>query len=63
MFLEFFSADITPGYGFGRHPHSRIATLTWRPGCDVQYEDTTGQKGTLKAGGLEWMNAGVALRS
>jgi redox-sensitive bicupin YhaK (pirin superfamily) len=40
------------------HPHSGIATLTWQPGSDVQYEDTTGQKGLLKAGGLEWMNAG-----
>jgi len=41
------------------HPHSGIATLTWQPGCDVEYRDTTGQSGILKAGGLEWMNAGL----
>lgn len=58
IFLDFFDAEITPGFGFGMHPHSGIATLTWQPGTDVQYEDTTGQKGVLKAGGLEWMNAG-----
>jgi redox-sensitive bicupin YhaK (pirin superfamily) len=58
VFLDFFNSEIFPGFGFGMHPHSGIATLTWQPGCDVRYEDTTGQKGTLKAGGLEWMNAG-----
>ena len=60
IFLDFFDADVSPGFGFGMHPHSGIATLTWQPGCDVQYQDTTGQKGLLKAGGLEWMNAGGA---
>ena len=59
VFLDFFSANVTPGFGFGMHPHSGIATLTWQPGCDVQYTDTTGQSGVLKAGGVEWMNAGV----
>ena len=58
VFLDFFSATVTPGFGFDMHPHSGIATLTWQPGCDVQYTDTTGQAGLLKAGGLEWMNAG-----
>jgi redox-sensitive bicupin YhaK (pirin superfamily) len=58
IFLDFFDADIQPGFGFPMHPHSGIATLTWQPGCDVQYGDTTGQSGVLRAGGLEWMNAG-----
>jgi redox-sensitive bicupin YhaK (pirin superfamily) len=57
IFLDFFHASIGPGFGFGMHPHSGIATLTWQPGSDVQYEDTTGKNGILKAGGLEWMNA------
>jgi redox-sensitive bicupin YhaK (pirin superfamily) len=58
IFLDFFNAEIEPGFGFGMHPHSGIATLTWQPGTDVRYSDTTGQNGILKAGGLEWMNAG-----
>lgn len=58
IFLDYFNAEIKPGFGFPMHPHSGIATLTWQPGCDVQYQDTTGQSGLLQAGGLEWMNAG-----
>jgi len=58
VFLDHFDAEIRPGFGFGMHPHSGIATLTWQPDTDVRYEDTTGQKGVLLAGGLEWMNAG-----
>jgi redox-sensitive bicupin YhaK (pirin superfamily) len=57
VFLDYLDADLKAGFGFGMHPHSGIATLTWQPDCDVQYEDTTGQKGVLSAGGLEWMNA------
>ena len=58
IFLDYFNAQIEPGFGFPMHPHSGIATLTWQPNTDVAYEDTTGQRGTLQAGGLEWMNAG-----
>lgn len=58
IFLDFFNAPVERGFGFPMHPHSGIATLTWQPGCDVRYQDTTGKKGVLKAGGLEWMNAG-----
>lgn len=58
IFLDHFKADVPAGFGFGWHPHSGIATLTWQPDRDIAYEDTTGQAGTLPAGGLEWMNAG-----
>jgi redox-sensitive bicupin YhaK (pirin superfamily) len=44
--------------GFGMHPHSGIATLTFLSQGDVRYEDTTGQSGVLLAGGVEWMQAG-----
>jgi redox-sensitive bicupin YhaK (pirin superfamily) len=40
------------------HPHSGIATLTFMIEGDVGYEDTTGKKGVLPAGGVEWMRAG-----
>ena len=57
VFLDFIQADIPQGFGFGMHPHSGLATLTWQPDCDIQYEDSIGMNGVLKAGGLEWMNA------
>ncbi|NDZ17425.1 hypothetical protein C7T35_03315 [Variovorax sp. WS11] len=44
--------------GFGMHPHSGIATLTFMNEGDVSYEDTTGMEGVLPAGGVEWMRAG-----
>jgi redox-sensitive bicupin YhaK (pirin superfamily) len=44
--------------GFGMHPHSGIATLTYLVEGDVAYEDTTGKQGVLPAGGVEWMRAG-----
>jgi redox-sensitive bicupin YhaK (pirin superfamily) len=43
---------------FGIHPHSGIATLTVVLRGGVIYEDTTGKKGSIPSGGLEWMKAG-----
>ncbi|MDM0042379.1 pirin family protein [Variovorax sp. J22G21] len=59
VFLDLF--DLRPPTehrGFGMHPHSGIATLTFMIEGDVGYEDTTGQKGVLPVGGVEWMRAG-----
>lgn len=58
IFLDYVSGKIAPGTGFGFHPHSGIATLTYQVNADIAYEDTTGQKGVVKATGLEWMRAG-----
>lgn len=43
---------------FGFHPHSGIATLTLLLEGGFAYEDSTGQKGTMDPGAVEWMNAG-----
>jgi redox-sensitive bicupin YhaK (pirin superfamily) len=43
---------------FGIHPHSGIATLTVVLSGELVYEDTTGKKGSVATGGLEWMRAG-----
>jgi redox-sensitive bicupin YhaK (pirin superfamily) len=59
VFLDLFS--FTPNgdnRGFGMHPHSGIATLTFTMEGDVVYEDTTGKSGLLPSGGVEWMRAG-----
>ena len=59
VFLDLFDFKPTAGHkGFGMHPHSGIATLTFMIEGDVGYEDTTGKKGVLSAGGVEWMRAG-----
>jgi redox-sensitive bicupin YhaK (pirin superfamily) len=58
VFLD--HVDTTGGStsGFGLHPHSGIATVTWIMEGNVSYEDTTGETGKIPTGGLEWMRAG-----
>ncbi len=58
VFLDHVHGHVPPGAGFGWHPHSGIATLTYQLNADTQYEDTAGQKGLVAATGLEWMRAG-----
>ncbi len=58
VFLDYLNGQIQPGTGFGFHPHSGIATLTYQLNADVEYEDTAGQQGIVRATGLEWLRAG-----
>jgi redox-sensitive bicupin YhaK (pirin superfamily) len=58
VFLDHVEGTVAPGSGFGWHPHSGIATLSYSLDADLAYEDTTGQAGKVEATGLEWMRAG-----
>src|ERR1700731_301445 len=60
VFLDLFDTQGKPNpfAGFGLHPHSGIATLTYVAKGSVRYEDTNGATGLLPAGGVEWMRAG-----
>jgi redox-sensitive bicupin YhaK (pirin superfamily) len=58
VFLDLIDNQGKPFSGFGLHPHSGIATLTYVAEGSVRYEDTNGATGLLRAGGLEWMRAG-----
>jgi redox-sensitive bicupin YhaK (pirin superfamily) len=58
VFLDELRGSVPAGAGFGFHPHSGIATLTYQLNADVEYEDTAGQRGRVRATGLEWMRAG-----
>jgi redox-sensitive bicupin YhaK (pirin superfamily) len=58
VFLDLFDNGGQAFRGFGLHPHSGIATLTYMAEGSVSYEDTTGARGVLAAGGVEWMQAG-----
>jgi redox-sensitive bicupin YhaK (pirin superfamily) len=57
VFLDYF--DINPGRSpaIGFHPHSGIATLTLLLKGQISYEETSGTKGIIEAGGVEWMRA------
>jgi redox-sensitive bicupin YhaK (pirin superfamily) len=58
VFLDLIDNQGTPFTGFGLHPHSGIATVTYIAEGSVRYEDTNGATGLLPAGGVEWMRAG-----
>ena len=58
VFLDHAEVAPRPEPLFGIHPHSGIATLTVVLSGGLAYEDTTGKKGSVPTGGLEWMKAG-----
>ena len=58
VFLDLIDNQGTPFTGFGLHPHSGIATVTYIAEGSVRYEDTNGATGLLPSGGIEWMRAG-----
>jgi len=58
VFLDLFDISATGAPNFGWHPHSGIATLTVLHEGAIEYQETTGVKGVLPAGGIEWMRAG-----
>ena len=56
--LGLLDTDKTAFPGFGLHPHSGIATLTFLFEGSFGYEDTTGAAGMLPEGGVEWFKSG-----
>jgi redox-sensitive bicupin YhaK (pirin superfamily) len=58
VFLDLFDISATGAPNFGWHPHSGIATITVLHRGAVEYQETTGVKGVLPAGGVEYMRAG-----
>jgi redox-sensitive bicupin YhaK (pirin superfamily) len=57
VFLDLFDNEGLPFNG-PLHPHSGIATLTYVAEGAVSYIDPDNVRGTLPAGGIEWMQAG-----
>jgi redox-sensitive bicupin YhaK (pirin superfamily) len=58
VFLDYFEAPSSGGPPMADHPHSGIATHTTLLQGSVGYRDSTGKSGTLRAGSIEWMQAG-----
>src|SRR5207237_3602431 len=57
VFLDLFDHEGAPFNGH-LHPHSGIATLSYLAEGAVSFIDPDNVKGTLSAGGVEWMQAG-----
>jgi redox-sensitive bicupin YhaK (pirin superfamily) len=58
VFLDYFDFERGGGDGGPVHPHSGIATHTTLLEGSLVYGDSTGASGTLRAGSVEWMQAG-----
>jgi redox-sensitive bicupin YhaK (pirin superfamily) len=57
VFLDYFDIDPKHMPVIGFHPHSGIATLTLLLEGRISYEETSGTKGIIEQGGVEWMRA------
>lgn len=57
VFLDHFELGDAPGLTMGLHPHSGIATLTYLFDGAIKFEDTTGERGVMQAGCVEWFKA------
>lgn len=47
--------------GFPWHPHRGIETVTYLISGRIDHEDSLGNKGTISAGGCQWMTAGSGI--
>ena len=57
VFLDLFDHTGEP-FELGLHPHSGIATLTYVAEGSIGYTDPDGARGSVRPGGVEWMQAG-----
>src|SRR5260370_8301932 len=55
VFLDLIDNQGTPFTGFGLHPHSGIATVTYIAEGSVHYDDTNGATGLLPPDAIAWI--------
>lgn len=52
---------LAPNSGFGMHPHQNMEIITYMLSGELQHEDSTGGKGVIKTGDLQYMSAGSGI--
>lgn len=63
LMLDAFDSSNPDDYvkGFPWHPHRGIETVTYLISGRIDHEDSLGNKGTINAGGCQWMTAGSGI--
>ena len=60
LMLDEFGSDKSDDYlgGFPAHPHRGIETVTYMLNGEFEHEDSTGAKGRMSSGDVQWMKTG-----
>ena len=60
LMLDEFGSENKDDYlaGFPPHPHRGIETVTYMLNGEFEHEDSTGSKGKMKPGDIQWMKTG-----
>tara|TARA_B100001750_G_scaffold152141_1_gene121923 strand:+ start:1177 stop:2013 length:837 start_codon:yes stop_codon:yes gene_type:complete len=63
LMLDEFGSDNKDDYigGFPAHPHRGIETVTYMLSGEFEHKDSTGGKGRMKAGDVQWMKTGSGI--
>ena len=63
LMLDEFGSDNKDDYigGFPPHPHRGIETVTYMLQGEFEHEDSTGSKGRMKSGDVQWMKTGSGI--
>jgi len=63
LMLDEFGSENTDDYigGFPAHPHRGIETVTYMLNGEFEHEDSTGAKGKMSAGDVQWMKTGSGI--
>ena len=63
LMLDEFGSEDKDDYigGFPAHPHRGIETVTYMLHGEFEHEDSTGSKGRMKAGDVQWMKTGSGI--
>ena len=63
LMLDEFGSEDSDDYigGFPAHPHRGIETVTYMLHGEFEHQDSTGAKGRMKAGDVQWMKTGSGI--
>ena len=63
LMLDEFGSENKDDYigGFPAHPHRGIETVTYMLAGEFEHQDSTGAKGKMKPGDVQWMKTGSGI--